>query len=88
MSTTIVLFLKPEYKSEIAKSGSDEYQAFHTIVSSTIYRWRWILLLWTECIHVHLNHNTFTFAGITDTPKREPTKNQDQLLSHKPYAVF
>lgn len=39
MSTTFVLFLKSEFKSEIAKSGSDEYQAFHTIVSSTIYRW-------------------------------------------------
>lgn len=39
MSTAVVLFLKSEYKSEIAKSGSDEYQAFHTIVSLTIYRW-------------------------------------------------
>lgn len=38
MSTTVVLFLKSEFKSEIAKSSSDEYQAFHTIVSSTIYR--------------------------------------------------
>lgn len=39
MNPTVVLFLKSEYKTEIAKCGSDEYQAFHTIVSSTIYRW-------------------------------------------------
>lgn len=38
MSTTVALFLKSEFKSEIAKTASDEYQAFHTIVSSTIYR--------------------------------------------------
>lgn len=38
MSTTAVLFLKSKFKSEIAKTGSDEYQAFHPIVSSTIYR--------------------------------------------------
>lgn len=28
MSPTVVLFLKSEYKTEIAKCGSDEYQAF------------------------------------------------------------
>jgi len=39
MSPTVVLFLKSEYKTEIAKCGSDEYQTFHTIVFSTIYRW-------------------------------------------------
>lgn len=72
MSTTVVLFLKSEFKSEIAKSGSDEYQAFQTIVSSTIYRWLRIVLLWTECIYVHLNNNTFPKP---ETHNREFTKN-------------
>lgn len=75
MSSTVVLFLKSEFKSEIAKSSSDEYQAFHTIVSSTIYRWLCILLLWTEYVYVHLNNNTFIVAGIPGTHNKEPTKN-------------
>lgn len=67
MSTPVVLFLKSEFKNGIAQSGSDEYKAFHTIVFSTIYRCLWILLLWTECIYVHLNNNTFIVTGIPET---------------------
>lgn len=75
MNTTAVIFLKSEFKSEIVKTGSDEYQAFHPIVSSTIYRWVGIPLLWTEHIYLHLNNNPFIVAGISETYNKEVKKN-------------
>lgn len=95
MSTTVVLFLISEFKNEIAKSGSDEYQVFHTIVSSTIYRWLWILLLWTECIYVHLNNNTFIvprvhnkYPGFTMKNSKSTTASQEIMQNLFENAVM
>lgn len=70
----------------LQKIGSDEYQVFHTIVSSTIYRLPWIQFLWAEYIYVHLNNNTFIVKGLPGTHNKEPPMNSSKLQSQKHYA--
>lgn len=71
MRATAVLFLKSEFKGEIAKVVQDEYQAFHTIVSSTIIDGYEYYYYGLNAFAVHLNSNTL-IVGIPRTHSKKP----------------
>lgn len=85
MSTTAILFLKSKFKSEIANTGSDEYQAFHPIILSTIYRLVEILFLWTKHIYVHLN-NSHSLLQEYQSYNKEAKKNSRSNTVSQHYA--